>query len=122
MGVKLNARQQAQLAYLQGLTPKFQKIHSTIELMANMQADESVVRSFGRTLDEIKSGAGQMSLNGLAETAGLMSTMARRGGGQQMKIRGLRELFGSLKINYDAAVKAAGSAEAGGGKEEKPTT
>jgi len=60
MGVKLNARQQAQLAYLQGLTPKFQKIHSTIELMANMQADESVVRSFGRTLDEIKSGAGQM--------------------------------------------------------------
>ena len=76
MGVKLNARQQAQLAYLQGLTPKFQKIHSTIELMANMQADESVVRSFGRTLDEIKSGAGQMSLNGLAETAGLMSTMA----------------------------------------------
>src|SRR5262245_46285489 len=49
MGVKLNARQQAQLAYLQGLTPKFQKIHSTIELMANMQADESVVRGFGRT-------------------------------------------------------------------------
>jgi hypothetical protein len=80
--------------------------------MANMQADESVVRSFGRTLDEIKSGAGQMSLNGLAETAGLMSTMARRGGGHQMKIRGLRELFGSLKINYDAAVKAASAAEA----------
>jgi hypothetical protein len=121
MGVKLNARQQAQLAYLQGLTPKFQKIHSTIELMANMQADETVVRSFGRTLDEIKSGAGQMSLNGLAETAGLMSTMARRGGGQQMKIRGLRELFGSLKINYDAAIKAA-SAEGGASAEEKPTT
>jgi hypothetical protein len=39
--------------------------------------------------------------------------MARRGGGQQMKIRGLRELFGSLKINYDAAVKAASVAEAG---------
>lgn len=119
MGVKLNARQQAQLAYLQGLTPKFQKIHSTIELMANMQADETVVRAFGRTLDEIKAGAGQMSLNGLAETAGLMSTMARRGGGHQMKIRGLRELFGSLKLNYDAAVKAA-STEGGAGGEEKP--
>ncbi len=57
--------------------------------------------------------------NGLAETAGLMSTMARRGGGQQMKIRGLRELFGSLKINYDAAVKAASVAEAEA-EDEKP--
>jgi hypothetical protein len=30
-----------------------------------------------------------------------------------MKVRGLRELLGSLKINYEAAVRAASTPEAG---------
>jgi hypothetical protein len=39
--------------------------------------------------------------------------MTRRGGGLQMKVRGLRELFGSLKINYEAAMRAASTPESG---------
>ena len=113
MGVKLSARQQAQLAWLQGLTTRFQRIQATIELMANQSADEVAVRGLGRNLNEIKAGASQLSLPTLANTAGLMSTMAQRGGGQQMKIRGLRELFASLKINYDAALKTASAEERG---------
>jgi hypothetical protein len=41
-----------------------------------------------------------------------MSTMTRRGGGLQVKVRGLRELLGSLKINYDAAMRMATTPEA----------
>lgn len=118
-GAKLTSRQQAQLAFLEGLTPKFQKIHANIELIASQQADEVVVRGLGRVLNEIKSGATQMSLNGLAETAGLMGTMSRRGGGHQMKVRGLRELFGSLKLNYDAAVKMVSTEERAEGMDNR---
>jgi hypothetical protein len=38
--------------------------------------------------------------------------MTRRGGGLQMKVRGLRELLGSLKINYEAAMRSATTPEA----------
>jgi hypothetical protein len=119
MAVKLTSRQQAQLAYLEGLGPRFQKIQSTIELMADLKADEAAVRSMGRALDEIKAGAGQLSLNSLADTAGLMSTISRRGGGLQFRIRGLKELFGSLKLNYDAAMKSATTPGEESASEEK---
>jgi hypothetical protein len=111
MAVKLSSRQQAQLAYLQTLPPKFQRIHAVTEEMASLRADDVVVRGLARLLDEIKGNAGSLSLTGLADTAGLMATMTRRGGGLQMKVRGLRELLGSLKINYDAAMRSATTPE-----------
>jgi hypothetical protein len=46
-----------------------------------------------------------------------MATMARRGGGLQVKVRGLRELLGSLKINYEAALRSATTAEPEAGGE-----
>jgi hypothetical protein len=36
-----------------------------------------------------------------------MSMLARRSGGLQMRLRGLREGLVSLKINYEGAVRAA---------------
>jgi hypothetical protein len=109
--MKLTSRQQAQLAYLQLLPPKIARIKSVIEQMGALQADEAVVRGLGRLLDEIKAHAQGLSMNGIAESCGLMGTMSRRGGGLQVKVRGLRELLGSLQINYDAAVKAASTPE-----------
>jgi hypothetical protein len=111
MSVKLSSRQQAQLAYLQTLPPRFGRIHSVIEEMAGLRADDVVVRGLARLLDQIKAEASGLSLTGLADTAGLMGTMARRGGGLQIKVRGLRELLGSLKINYEAALRAATTPE-----------
>ena len=111
MAVKLSSRQQAQLAFLQTLPHKFQRIHAVIEEMATLRADDVVVRGLARLLDEIKGNAGSLSLSGLADTAGLMATMTRRGGGLQMKVRGLRELLGSLKINYEAAMRSATTPE-----------
>jgi hypothetical protein len=112
MAVKLSSRQQAQLAYLETLPPKFQRIFSVIEQMSALQADEATVRGLARLLDDIKGNSGALSLSGLADTAGLMGTMARRGGGLQVKVRGLRELLGSLKINYEAALRQATTPEA----------
>lgn len=106
-GPKLSSRQQAQLAYLQTLPPKFQRFQTIIEQMVTLQADETVVRGFTRALEEVKANAQALSLTGLADTAGLMATMARRSGGHQMKVRGLRELLGSLKINYEGAMRSA---------------
>ena len=106
-GQKLSSRQQAQLAFLQTLPPKFQRIHSVIEQMASQHADDTVVRAFIRALDQLKAGAAALNLTSLADTAGLMATMARRGGGLQMKVRGLRQLLGSLKIGYEGALRQA---------------
>ena len=111
MAVQLSSRQQAQLAYLQTLPPKFQRIFSVIEQMSALQADDVTVRGLARLLDDIKGNAGALSLGGLAETAGIMGTMARRGGGLQVRVRGLRELLGSLKINYEAALRQATTPE-----------
>ena len=104
---KLSSRQQAQLAYLQTLPPKFKRMHSVIEQMASLQVDDSALRSFIRSLDQLKAGAAALSMTSLADTAGLMATMARRGGGVQTKVRGLRELRGSLKIGYEGALRQA---------------
>jgi chemotaxis protein histidine kinase CheA len=111
MPPKLSSRQQAQLDYLQKLPAKFQRMHSLIEQMASLRVDDAILRGFARLLDEIKGNAGALSLSGLAETAGIMGTMLRRGGGLQFKVRGLRELLGSLKSNYDAALRQATTPE-----------
>ncbi len=111
MAVKLSSRQLSQLAFLQTLPPKLAKIHGIIEQMASQPVDDSVVRGLGRLLDDIKAQAQAHGLGGVADTAGYMGTMARRGGGLQMKVRGLRELHGSLKTNYDGAFKAASTPE-----------
>jgi hypothetical protein len=111
VAVKLSSRQQAQLAFLQTLPPKFQRIQTIIEEMGVLRADEQVIRGLSRMLDEIKANAGALSITGLADTAGLMATMSRRGGGVQLKVRGLRELLGSLKINYEGAMRSATTPE-----------
>jgi len=118
MAEKLSSRQQAQLAYLQSLPPRLGRIHSVIEEMAGGKADDVVVRGLARLLDRTKAETSALSMGGLSETAGLMSTMARRGGGLQVKVRGLRELLGSLKINYEAALRAATTPESDPGGSE----
>jgi|SRR4051812_36960688 hypothetical protein len=118
MALKLSSRQLAQLAFLQTLPAKFGRIHNVVEEMAALRADDVVVRGLARLLDQMKAEAGALSLTGLSETAGIMSTMTRRGGGLQMKVRGLRELAGSLKINYEAALRAASTPESDGGAQD----
>jgi hypothetical protein len=107
MAGKLTSAQQAQLVYLGALRLKFERIHRLIEEIANFQGGDTTVKTLCRQLDELKYGASTLMLNPLAETFGIMGTVARRGGGHQMKVRALREGLGSLKTNYEGALRAA---------------
>jgi hypothetical protein len=119
MALKLSSRQQAQLAYLELLPPKLQRIYSVVEQLALPRMDETLIRVLGRLVDDIKGNAASLSMAGLAETAGRMSMVVRSGGGMPMKVRGLRELQSSLRINYDAALRAATTP--GAASEEEPS-
>ena len=107
MAIKLTSKQHQQLSYLETLPPKFQRATGVIEQMSVAKADDHAVRGLCRMLDEVKANAQSLGLPGLADAAGIMGTMARRGGGVQMKVRGLRELLGTLRANYEGALKKA---------------
>ncbi len=107
MAPKLSSRQLAQLAFLETVPPKLDRIRRIVEAMAAMQADEVMTRQLGRMLDEIKSGAQAQGFGAVSESAGIMSTLSRRGGGLQMKVRGLRELLAGLSTNLEGARRQA---------------
>ena len=112
MVLKLSAKQQAQLAFLELLPPKFHRIESVIEQMQSPTLDETAIRGMIRVLDEMKAGASQLSMNALADALGGTASMARRGGGLQVRIRGLRDLMGSVKTSYTLALRKASVPEA----------
>jgi hypothetical protein len=120
MALKLSVKQQSQLAFLELLPPKFQRISSVIEQMHNPKLDETLVRGMTRVLDEMKAGASQLNLNGLADALGAMASTSRRGGGLQVKIRGLRDGLTAVKQNYDAAMRKASIPEADEGESGDP--
>jgi hypothetical protein len=108
MALKLSTQQQTQLAFLSLLPPKFARALSVVEQMATAtKLDEAVVRGMIRVMDEVKSGASQLKMNGLADAAGNMSAVGRRGGGQQVKVRALREALAAVRMNYEGALKKA---------------
>lgn len=111
MTIQLTSKQHLQAAYLQTLPPKFQRATGVIELLSTAKADDSAIRGLCRMLDEVKANAQALGLSGVADAAGIMGTMARRGGGVQMKVRGLRELLGTLRANYEGALKKATTPE-----------
>ena len=111
MALKLSARQQAQLAFLDAQMPKIQRVQALIEKLNSPSEAESAGRSLVRILDEIKSGAAGLGISGVSQTASVMSSLARRTGGLHTRLRGLREGLAGLKINYDGARKAASKPE-----------
>jgi hypothetical protein len=110
-GPKLSPRQLTQIAVLETLPPRFATIHRMIEEMASLKADEAMVRRLCRLLEESKAATSGIGLSGLSDTLGMMGSLARRTGGLQMRVRGLREGLGSLKINFDGAWRSATTPE-----------
>ena len=107
MADKLSSRQQAMLAVLNTLPGRFSEIHRLIEETAGPRPDETLNRRLVRLLDMVKGATSSVGLSALTQTLGMMAMMARRTGGHQMKIRGLREGLGSLKVNFEGALKEA---------------
>jgi hypothetical protein len=119
MALKISARQQAQLAFLDGQLPRIQRIQALIEKLQSPSEAETAGRSLARILDELKTGAAGLSISDVAQTAGIMAGIARRTGGNQTRIRTLREGLAGLKINYEGARKAASRPEANAEEEGK---
>jgi hypothetical protein len=108
---KLSARQQAQLAWLEQLPPKFARLNRVVEQLSIQQADDATLRSTQRLLDELKAQASTLGVTALGDTFGYMGTLLRRSGGHQVKVRGLREMLAGAKINYEGAVRKASTPE-----------
>jgi len=122
---KLTPQQQTQLETLATLPPRLEVAHRLIEELAALRADDAMIRRLCRLLDEGKAAVNAIGQSALAETLGMMSMLARRGGDRQMKVRGLREGLASLKVNYEGAVRAirlpaAGSSSKAAGPPKDP--
>jgi hypothetical protein len=122
MADKLTSRQQAQVAVLESLPARFAQMHRLIEEMAGPRPDISVVRRLCRLLDEGKGATSGVGLSALTQTMGSMGMLARRTGGETMKIRALREGLASLKINFDGALRTAKTPLPEGQDEPPPGT
>ncbi len=109
--VKLTPRQLAQIAILETLPPRFEQMHRMVEELASLRGDEALNRRLARMLDESKAATNTLGLTSLSETLGMMAMLARRTGGLQMKVRGLREGLGSLKVNFEGAWRSATTPE-----------
>lgn len=120
MAPRLTPRQQAELAVLEPLPRRFEHLHRMIEELASLRADETLQRQLTRNLDELKTRTGGIGLTALAETFGMMGMLARRSGGLQMRVRGLREGLVSLKLNYEGALRAATTPAEGAEEEADP--
>ena len=112
MAVKLSSKQQAQLAFLEPYGRQLAAMATLIEQMAAPKADEQLGRTLLRQVSASKTQAQGLGLTRLADAMGGIEQVARRTGGGASKFRTLRELFQMLKINYEAAVKVASTAEA----------
>ena len=107
MADKLSSRQHAMLLVLNALPGRFSEIHRLIEEIAGPRPDETLNRRLVRLLDQVKGATSSVGLSALTQTLAMMAMMARRTGGHQMKVRGLREGLGSLKVNFEGALKEA---------------
>ncbi len=112
MADKLSSRQQAMLVVLNALPARFSEMHRLIEEIAGPRPDETLNRRLVRLLDQVKGTTSSVGLSALTQTMAMMAMMARRTGGHQMKIRGLREGLGSLKVNFEGALREAKRIEA----------
>jgi len=103
----LSPQQQAQLACLQPFPGHLDRVHRLIEEMAALQGGQETVRSLIRLLDRLRHEAQAVQLTDVGDTLGYMGQLARRGGGLQMRVRGLREGLLSLRENYRATLRLA---------------
>jgi|SRR6185369_2485338 hypothetical protein len=106
MADKLTPQQQAQLEILQTLPPRFEVINRIVGEIESLHVDDTQIRRLCRLLETGMMAMNSIGQTALAETMGIMSTIARRSGDVRMKVRGLRDGLLSLKTNYEGALRA----------------
>jgi len=89
--------------------------HLVAELEANRAASARVIQgmceTIARELSQMRQRAITSNIGTIADVAGAMSVMAGRGGGINMKIRGLADGVNSLTMQLEQARKIASTPE-----------
>jgi len=112
MVTKLTADQQRRVGDIQ----QFQKVVEHVaKLVAELNSSraakatfiDNICESIARQLSQMRQRALTSGVGTIADVAGAMSVMAGRGGGIDMKIRGLSDGVNSLRMQLDQALKQA---------------
>jgi hypothetical protein len=109
---KITADQAARIEQIQGFVKSVDHVARLVaELDSNRAAKsktlENISESIARELSHLRQRALTANVGTIADVAGAMSVMAGRGGGINMKIRGLGDGVNSLRLQLDQALKQA---------------
>lgn len=116
MAEKLTADQYRRIAEIEGYLKVVEHLkHLVAELESNRAGTARVIQniceSIARELSQMRQRALTANIGTIADVAGAMSVMASRGGGINLKVRGLSEGVTSLTMQLDQALKAASTPE-----------
>ncbi len=80
---------------------------ATHKLTGEQQRRVDEIQAFQHTVDVVKHLVAELDVGTIGDVAGAMSVMAGRGGGINMKIRGLTDGVNSLGMQLEMALKQA---------------
>jgi hypothetical protein len=120
-GKKLTPAQAARVEMISEFLRTVERVkHSVAELESNRAARSQILDNIcggiARDLTHMRQRALTANIGTVADVAGALAVMAGRGGGLNMKIRGLNDGVNNLAIQLDHALKQAME-----GDEEEPT-
>jgi hypothetical protein len=112
MTQKLSAEQVARIEQIQAFLKAVDHVAKLVtELDSNRAAKATILvgicESIARDMSHMRQRALSANVGTIADVAGSMSVMAGRGGGIDMKIRGLKDGVNSLRLQLDMALKQA---------------
>ena len=112
MVAKLTADQQRRAGEIRQFQTVVEHVAKLVaELDSNRAAKatfiDNLCESIARQLSQMRQRALTSGVGTIADVAGAMSVMAGRGGGIDMKIRGLSDGVNSLRMQLDQALKQA---------------
>jgi len=112
----LTVDQQRRVAEIQEYLKITERVKRLVtELEANRAAQPNVLKgiceTIARDLSQMRQRALTSNIGTIADVAGAMSVMAARGGGVNMKVRGLADGVNSLTMQLEHALKVASTPE-----------
>jgi hypothetical protein len=112
MTQKLSAEQVARIEQIHAFLKTVDHVAKLVtELDSNRAAKATILdglcESIARDMSHMRQRALSSNVGTIADVAGSMAVMAGRGGGIDMKIRGLKDGVNSLRLQLDMALKHA---------------
>ncbi len=119
-GVKLSAKNQETVEYLESVMKECDHFASLVEQFASAKQNADQFSSqLSRELQQLRQKAMIQNLGFVADTAGQLSVAANRGGSPMMKSRMLRDGVVSLKALVERTIKATIQQDASEKKEKE---